>query len=51
MKQFIKNQSMEASKNATTLPIDENNPAVANSINLQNQLKELKKRTLTIESK
>jgi hypothetical protein len=43
---------MEASKNAvTTLPIDENNPAVANSIKLQDQLKELKKRTLTFESK
>jgi hypothetical protein len=53
MKQFIKNQSIEASKSnaVVKLPIDENNPAVVNSINLQNQLKELKKRTLTFESK
>ena len=42
---------MDSSKNPASLAIDENNPAVVNSINLQTQLRELKKRTLTYESK
>ena len=52
MKHFLKNQSIDTSKSIKGgTKINENNPAIANSINLQEQLRELKKRTLTFESK